>query len=141
MEHHKIEIRAIKANAASRGEGYVDDVLSSGKIDGDYVYLSDEQFNRIRNKYSPKITHDPEKIKLPPFPTMVKTATESMRSWVKNGATITSTEELESRLNICKQCEFWDEKAFNNTGRCRKCGCSTWAKLRMATEKCPIGKW
>jgi hypothetical protein len=30
---------------------------------------------------------------------------------------------------------------MRGTGRCSKCGCSTWAKLRMASEKCPIDKW
>lgn len=48
---------------------------------------------------------------------------------------------LEDRSFICRDCDQWDAIALNNTGRCKKCGCSTWAKLRMATERCPIGKW
>ena len=50
-------------------------------------------------------------------------------------------EALATRQDICRACPEWDATALNSTGRCRKCGCSTWAKLRMATEKCPIGKW
>lgn len=48
---------------------------------------------------------------------------------------------LEDRQSICRSCNQWDSQAINGTGRCKKCGCSTWAKLRMATEKCPLGKW
>lgn len=45
------------------------------------------------------------------------------------------------RLAQCKACPEWDAQALKGTGRCKKCGCSTWAKLRMATESCPLGKW
>jgi hypothetical protein len=48
---------------------------------------------------------------------------------------------LAEREATCRACEWWDAAALNATGRCRKCGCSTWAKLRMATERCPLGKW
>jgi predicted Zn-ribbon and HTH transcriptional regulator len=50
-------------------------------------------------------------------------------------------EILAERESICRACDQWDSEAFHSTGRCRKCGCSTWAKLRMATERCPLGKW
>lgn len=65
----------------------------------------------------------------------------SLRRWAQQGFNGVSEEVLEARLSACKTCEFWDAQSFNNTGRCTKCGCSTWAKLRMATEECPIGKW
>jgi predicted Zn-ribbon and HTH transcriptional regulator len=58
-----------------------------------------------------------------------------------NGFPATSNEVLSLRESICKSCDQWDAAALNGTGRCRKCGCSTWAKLRMATERCPIGNW
>jgi len=58
-----------------------------------------------------------------------------------SGFCYTPKEILESRQSICRQCSEWDADALNKTGRCKKCGCSTWAKLRMATERCPIGKW
>jgi hypothetical protein len=53
----------------------------------------------------------------------------------------TSPKELEKRLAICQPCEHWVAKAFKNTGGCSLCGCSTWAKLRMPLEQCPINKW
>jgi hypothetical protein len=57
------------------------------------------------------------------------------------GFATTPPEALASRQATCKACPEWDAQALNATGRCRKCGCSTWAKLRMATERCPLGKW
>lgn len=83
----------------------------------------------------------PQKSSPPSFTQMARSAAKSATSWVKQGVPIASEELLKERQAICKSCEFWDSKAFKGTGRCMKCGCSTWAKLRMATEKCPIGKW
>lgn len=53
----------------------------------------------------------------------------------------TDPETLAVREAACKSCEFWDSTALRGKGRCRKCGCATWAKIRMNSEKCPIGKW
>lgn len=58
-----------------------------------------------------------------------------------SGFTATPPEILAAREATCRACHEWDAAALNATGRCRKCGCSTWAKLRMATERCPLGKW
>ncbi len=43
--------------------------------------------------------------------------------------------ELKRRKDICEACEFYRKK------RCLKCGCRLEAKRRLATEKCPTGKW
>ena len=61
--------------------------------------------------------------------------------FLRHGAPATPPEILAAREATCRACSEWDAAALNNTGRCRKCGCSTWAKLRMATESCPLGKW
>jgi hypothetical protein len=61
--------------------------------------------------------------------------------WTSKGLSKTDEETLKTRIETCQGCEFWNSKGFGGTGRCMKCGCSTWAKLRMATERCPIGKW
>jgi hypothetical protein len=82
-----------------------------------------------------------ENNELPSLTAMAKTVAQSASNWIQEGVPIASKELLEERQAICKACEFWNSKALAGTGRCMKCGCSTWAKLRMATEKCPIGKW
>lgn len=61
--------------------------------------------------------------------------------FARSGFATTPPEILSTREATCRACPEWDAAALNATGRCRKCGCSTWAKLRMATERCPIGKW
>jgi hypothetical protein len=85
---------------------------------------------------------DPDALpSLPPLKTQVASASKSLFKWASSGMKNVSAEELDRRRAICAGCEFWDVQAFQGTGRCQKCGCSTWAKLRMATEKCPIDKW
>jgi hypothetical protein len=66
---------------------------------------------------------------------------KSIKEWAGKGFPIISPDNIKSRVEICKGCDFWDQKGFGNTGKCTKCGCSTQAKLRMATAKCPIDKW
>jgi hypothetical protein len=61
--------------------------------------------------------------------------------FARSGFVATPPEALAAREATCRACDQWDASALNATGRCRKCGCSTWAKLRMATETCPLGKW
>ena len=77
----------------------------------------------------------------PKLTAQIKSVSLAIGRFAKSGFTTVEPEVLEQRLNICKSCDLWDPTAFLNTGRCKKCGCSTQAKLRMATEKCPIGKW
>lgn len=61
--------------------------------------------------------------------------------FARSGFAATPPEILATREATCRACDQWDAAALNATGRCRKCGCSTWAKLRMATERCPLGRW
>lgn len=70
-----------------------------------------------------------------------QSVTRSVTRFARSGFVPTPPETLESRLAICRACLEWDSTGFRGTGRCRKCGCSTWAKLRMASEACPLGKW
>jgi Tfp pilus assembly protein FimT len=77
----------------------------------------------------------------PSIPQMLKTASKAAVSFASSGFTTTDPKTLARREATCRSCDMWDAAAINNTGRCKKCGCSTWAKLRMASEKCPLDKW
>ena len=77
----------------------------------------------------------------PSIPQMLKTASNAAVNFARSGFVATDADTLAARESTCKSCDMWDAAALNGTGRCRKCGCSTWAKLRMASEKCPLGKW
>ena len=78
---------------------------------------------------------------LPDGVEMAKNLANSMGSWARAGFKVTDDVTLNKRMAQCKACPEWDKDGMGGTGRCRKCGCSTQAKLRMASEKCPIGKW
>ncbi len=78
---------------------------------------------------------------LPSISQMLKTAGSAAVKFAQSGLVATDTDTLSARESTCKSCDMWDAQAFNGTGRCKKCGCATWAKLRMASEKCPLGKW
>lgn len=72
---------------------------------------------------------------------LILLASSSAADWAKHGFPTLSESQLDERQNICKSCEFWNSDGFAGSGQCKKCGCSTAAKLRMATSKCPIDKW
>ena len=68
-------------------------------------------------------------------------AVAAMIRWMKRGFPIVTEEILAERKSTCATCEWWEPKGFFHTGQCRKCGCSTAAKLAIPTEACPVGKW
>ena len=99
--------------------------------------------NDIVNDQAPPLAdkQPAEPLRPPPLMTMAHNFATAANKWVSSNFVKTDDATLETRLEACGGCEFWNSKGFGGTGRCMKCGCSTWAKLRMATEKCPIGKW
>lgn len=66
--------------------------------------------------------------------TMAKDFTKAMFRWGKSGFACVSEDEYIRRRSICSECtpQGW---------RCPHCGCMLWAKVALATEKCPAGKW
>lgn len=66
---------------------------------------------------------------------MALTATKAMATFIGTGMKTAPADAQRARLDVCRGCE-------HHTGlRCRICGCFTAAKVKMAHEKCPIGKW
>lgn len=94
--------------------------------------------NEILGKENPQ-----ERNSSPTAKDMAKSLAASLANWAKQGFEIVTEETLNKRLEICGKCEFWDANGFAGTGRCQKCGCSTQAKLRLATSACPLDppKW
>jgi len=80
----------------------------------------------------------------PPMPSVGAMARSVAESMVRNVQSVAagnafrlSEEQANSRLDICKTCEF-----FNSAqSRCNKCGCFMAIKTYLKAEKCPIGKW
>ena len=78
---------------------------------------------------------------LPELSPRVMSLAQEGIDWAEKGFILVNESQLIERLKECAACPFWDKEAFSGTGKCEKCGCSTQAKLRLALEKCPIGKW
>jgi hypothetical protein len=118
--------------AADQPHSYLRSLIEVATIEGDVVMISEEDFARLHPVTSP--------------PSLTQQATSfagSMATWAVGGFHVADEATLASRMAICKGCEFWDASGFGGTGRCQKCGCSTQAKLRMATASCPLNppKW
>jgi hypothetical protein len=77
----------------------------------------------------------------PGLVTMGKSVLGDLIKWsaVKFGRC--SPEQIEKRLVECRICPYWEPEAFKGTGRCKKCGCSTWGKLKLKSASCPDGRW
>jgi hypothetical protein len=105
--------------------------------------LNVQIYETCPKKFWPKLSNNKpkKKIKLPVLVRRALSATKSFLRWASKGFPKTQAQLVKERLAICQNCDLWDGKALNGTGRCKECGCSTWAKLRMATEKCPLNKW
>ena len=67
----------------------------------------------------------------------IKNFFESLRLHTMNSFKNVSEETKNSRLEICKSCEFFNESLY----QCKQCGCFLKIKASWATEKCPIDKW
>lgn len=52
---------------------------------------------------------------------------------------ISSTEELNSRTNICVNCPNMIKTL--GVERCNECGCLIFLKSRLKSQECPLGNW
>ena len=73
---------------------------------------------------------------------LAKNLTNALIQWNRAGRPVVSNQQWNKRLNICRQCKFWEEIGNSQIARCKKCGCSS-GKLLLATSKCPLNppKW
>jgi hypothetical protein len=101
------------------------------------------RYQIYKNRTNPVVssTNNSNTVKPPTASERAESFAKATARWVKSGMQIADESEIESRNKICFGCEYWDAKALKGTGRCKKCGCSTWAKVRLASESCPVGYW
>ncbi len=66
----------------------------------------------------------------------------ALRRWQQSGFKLTPSSERKTRSSICAACPHWDDAGNLGLGECRAPGCGcTRAKVWLATERCPLGKW
>lgn len=58
-----------------------------------------------------------------------------------SGTCLPTEEVINHRRAICEDCELRSKPKHGLLSRCKPCGCFVRAKVRVATEKCPKGKW
>jgi hypothetical protein len=137
-KNKELKIHDMFLSEVEKQENYAGDVFTFGMLEENEKIFknTDEIHEKLNSSYASKVNEE-----TPSVIELVGSLSKSALGWVQSGFSIPDPETFNARLEICKGCEFWDESGFVNTGRCKKCGCSTQAKLRMSTEKCPIGKW
>ena len=65
---------------------------------------------------------------------------KSAAKHVVNGAAKVPTEIYRQRLEICRDCEFYNNENPKHP-RCKECGCFLMVKASWASESCPLQKW
>lgn len=85
-------------------------------------------------------THSGQNVKTLTIGAMLKGFAEESAKFAKSGFKMTTEAEFHRRLEICRGCSFWDEKARGGLGKCRKCGC-TKMKHWFSTSHCPMRLW
>ena len=68
---------------------------------------------------------------------MMKTFTNDLVKYVKDGAPNVTPESYATRLDICNSCEHINKKSM----RCMECGCLLEHKAKWRTTECPKNKW
>lgn len=78
---------------------------------------------------------------MPSLPQKTASVAKAASRWAKGGFALTKSAEVETRLEICNSCKSYDAEGYGGVGGCLICGCIIPAKVRLATEQCPEGKW
>lgn len=66
----------------------------------------------------------------------------AMKKWVASGCQLAPSKVRKIRSSICSMCPYWNGDGNIGLGECKAPGCGcTRAKVWLATESCPIGKW
>jgi hypothetical protein len=142
MERHKFHVPDFAEEIQAEGV-WLDDVFIVSRKKSDMIIAKYMQRDREKAANNP-----PQAVEeAPPDAEVdnsvlrpIKNFAGSMKNWVANGMPIATKEVYDFRKSICDSCPFWDKDGNMGMGKCNQCGCTV-AKLHLATEKCPVGKW
>jgi len=56
---------------------------------------------------------------------------------IDNLKIVADKELADKRMEVCKSCEHF----VKFTTQCKRCGCITKLKTKLANQHCPLGKW
>ena len=131
----RLSISSLNAAAKWKPAGYVDRVIASGEVDGEWVLLSEPDYLDLCLEFSGSkggdAAGDSESISSRAYSAAISGA-----RWLFSGAPIVNEATHLSRSVQCSLCPRWDA----HKKKCQECGCYG-AKHWMATESCPLGRW
>lgn len=136
----KIKLTDLKVKAKRRPEGYYDEVISlAEEVTDTHVVLTTEKFHELAHKYRSEQVAPKEE---PSLLDLVTNFAGSVSNWAKAGFPVTSEEEYNTRMAICKGCPYWKENilSIDTLGKCKLCGCRGF-KPWLKTEVCPVSNW
>ena len=113
-------------------QAYRDEVAAAATVKGDYLFIADKILATIKAKYGRPVA-------APPIAQTLSNAAAAAARVI--AATLTgqqvaaADDVIAARRAACGACPDLQN------GRCLRCGCYYSAKIRLATEKCPVGKW
>lgn len=125
----RIPLAHLHERAPQRPAGYVEEVLSRGRVIGDELELTDETWRDLVEKFRPR------------EPTLMEMAgnfAKATAQFVMAGMPVCSQEQFKARRAVCDACPEWMKDAA--IPHCRRCGCAG-LKLWLVTERCPLDKW
>lgn len=138
----KVLLSDIKEKAKERPEGYTEEVINSGMVDGQYLVIKNSRYNELLNKYNKGERPIQKQCcnKMPPLTKQLSNAAGAAKRIIKNVMTnepIKATEDqIKQREEICRKCNYCAPN-----GRCTLCGCFLAWKAKLSTEHCPAQKW
>ncbi len=71
----------------------------------------------------------------------LKAAGRALKALATGEQVLISKEETSARLKVCVACDRFRQATRVTGPRCEECGCFVKVKARLATERCPLGKW
>ncbi len=150
----RISLAKLTAAESQRQPGYVAALRAAGIVEGDWLTVRDAKLREIVERFHPeKLNRIPHKSPQEPLPSMATMAANLARAAgraataiVKGKPIAASEEQIADRTAICtgsitgKPCDHFRP----SDGRCSLCGCGLTrflSKIKLATERCPVGKW
>lgn len=123
----KLNISAIIQHS-KKVVGYYEDLLSQGTEKDGYLYLEDDVYEQLKNKYNTQKN-------FPSALQQMKNVAMAARGVVSSTQFMASPEDKQKRIDICGSCPEL------SNGRCKVCGCNYNAKISLASSSCPKGLW
>lgn len=127
----RILISAIEEASKKRPDGYKKDVLSRGKMDGKFLVIEPKEYEFLLRKYSsPQPATWKQKAK-----NFGNAVVDTTGRAIRGEPVKASEDAVTARKSICEACEHLKGSV------CELCGCYYPAKIRLAGQSCPKGKW